>query len=125
MYVFYFEKMKVWQNARELTNLVYDVTRKFPKEEEFHLKYQMRRCSSSIKSNISEGQGRQSIKDQIHYTNMSYASLLELLNHLITAKDQRYIDNTEYSRVRGKIEHISNQLIRLRKTQSQKLEQKN
>lgn len=121
MYEYYFERMKIWQNARKLTNDIYDITKHFPKEEEFHLKSQMRRSASSVKSIIAEGQGRKTAKDQVHFTNMSYSSLIELLNHLITALDQKYITNDEYIGIRIKIEHIGNQLHKLRNTQETRI----
>ncbi len=70
----------------------------------------MIRSASSAKSNIAEGQGRRTIKDQIHFITMSYSSLIELLNHIITALDQKYIEQAEYEKLRGKIEFVANQL---------------
>lgn len=121
MYEYYFERMRIWQNARELTNIIYNLTKQFPKEEEFHLKSQMRRSASSVKSIIAEGQGRKGAKDQLHFTNLSYSSLIELLNHLITALDQKYVSNNEYLIIRNKIEHIGNQLHKLRNTQEKRI----
>ena len=118
---YYFEKLRVWQNARRLSNDIYRITRQFPKDEEFQLKSQMRRASSSIKSNIAEGQGRNTAKDQVHFTTVSYSSLIELLNHLITAIDQKYIDEVEYVTVRDKIEHVGNQLNSLKKKQQSRM----
>ena len=117
---YYFEKMRVWQNAHNLNNAVYRITRSFPKDEEFHLKQQMRRSSSSIKSNIAEGQGRTTKKDQAHFTTMSFSSLTELLNHLLTAKDQKYISDDVYLELREKIEQIGNQLNALKRIQLSK-----
>ena len=121
MRVYYFEKMRVWQNAHNLNNDIYAVTRSFPKDEEFHLKQQMRRASSSVKSNIAEGQGRSPKKDQAHFTTMSYSSLTELLNHLLTARDQFYIEEESYFQLREKIEQIGNQLNALKRTQLSKM----
>lgn len=118
---YYFEKMKVWQNARKLTNEIYSITKEFPEDEKYHLTNQMRRSSNSIKSNIAEGQGRNSIKDQIHFTVISYSSLIELLNHLITCFDQELINEETYFSIRDKIEHIGNQLNALKNSQEKKL----
>ena len=35
MYKFYFEKLEVWQNARQFVKDIYKVTEAFPKEEQF------------------------------------------------------------------------------------------
>lgn len=118
---FYFERMRVWQEAHRLTNEIYRITNGFPKEEDYHLKSQMRRAASSIKSNIAEGQGRKTKKDQAHYTNLSFSSLIELLNHLLTARDQKYIPIDDYYELRASIEKIGNQLNALRTAQESKI----
>ncbi len=51
----YFEGLIVWQKAFLLTEQIYTVLKKFPKEEIYALTDQMRRCSVSIPSNIAEG----------------------------------------------------------------------
>ena len=117
MHEYYFEKMKVWQKSRDMVNDIYTLTRKFPKEEDFHLKSQMRRSASSVKSNIAEGQGRRTKKDQAHFTTMSYSSLIELLNHLITALDQGYISKKEINKLRLEIDVIGGYLNALKRTQ--------
>ncbi len=52
-----FRKIKVWEKAHALTLEIYEVTRTFPKDELFGLTSQMRRCASSIGSNLAEGCG--------------------------------------------------------------------
>lgn len=118
---YYFEKLRVWQNARILSREVYQITKSFPAEEKYILSSQIRRASNSIMSNIAEGQGRKSIKEQIHFTIISYSSLIELLNHLVTCFDQEIINEHTYLRLREKIEHIGNQLNSLKKAQESKL----
>jgi four helix bundle protein len=50
----YFEKLIVWQKSFLLTKHIYLMLKVFPKEEQFALTDQMRRCSVSIMSNIAE-----------------------------------------------------------------------
>ena len=120
MHQYYFERMTVWKAARLLSNSIYIITRDFPSDEDFHLKSQMRRSASSVKSNIAEGQGRSTSKDQAHFTTMSYSSLIELLNHVITASDQNYIEYEVYKKLRIEIDHIGRQLYALKKSQLKK-----
>jgi four helix bundle protein len=121
MYEYYFERMSVWKNARNLVNEVYSITKKFPKDEEYHLKSQMRRSASSVKSNIAEGQGRKTKKDQAHYTTMSFSSLIELVNHTITARDQLYINQACYINLRNDMDVIAGQLSTLKKVQEDQI----
>ena len=58
-----FEELTIWQEARELTNRIYFLTKRFPREELFGLTSQIRRASVSIMSNIAEGFNRRSKKN--------------------------------------------------------------
>ncbi|MDP6716270.1 MAG: four helix bundle protein, partial [SAR202 cluster bacterium] len=53
-----FRDLKVWEKSHNLATKVYQATAQFPKEEVYGLTSQIRRCSVSIPSNISEGCGR-------------------------------------------------------------------
>jgi four helix bundle protein len=44
--------LKVWQEAVELSVICYDVTSRFPREEQFGLVSQMRRAAISIASPV-------------------------------------------------------------------------
>lgn len=50
-----FKDLIAWQKGHKLVLLVYGVTRKFPREEQFGLISQMRRRGVSITSNIAGG----------------------------------------------------------------------
>ena len=114
-YSFSFEKLSTWQDARELTKLVYSITADFPRHEIYGLVSQMRRAASSISSNISEGSGRSSTKDQGHFYQISYSSNLELLNHFYTAFDLKYVDQQNFEKVRNMICALSYKINALRK----------
>ncbi len=119
-YQFSFEKLHVWQNSRQLTNIIYKTTDAFPKSERFCLVAQIRRAMISVASNLAEGSSRISSKDQAHFTNLSYSSLMEVLNQLYIAKDLNYISQEIFVELKQKIQEISNQLNSLRKSQLNK-----
>src|SRR3990170_4449876 len=73
-----YKNLILWQESKTFTILVYKLTENFPKSEEFGLKGQMRRASVSVMSQIAEGWLRKSIKDKLHYLEISEGSLLEL-----------------------------------------------
>ena len=52
-------KLEVWKLAHQLTLEVYKVSKNFPSSEKYGLTSQVRRSSSSVPTNIIEGQGRQ------------------------------------------------------------------
>jgi four helix bundle protein len=92
-----YNKLEVWVEARKLTNLVYDLSKVFPKEEIYGLTNQMRRCSVSIPSNIAEGCGRQTAKETINFLHISRGSLYELETQCYVALDQKYIDENNFN----------------------------
>lgn len=119
-YKFSFEKLKVWQNSRELITLIYKITNTFPDKEKFCLVDQIRRAIISVASNLAEGSSRVSSKDQAHFTNLAYSSLMEVLNQLYIANDLNYISEEIFLGLKKKISEISNQLNALRKSQLNK-----
>ena len=88
-HIYSFEKLRVWQNAKDLVVEVYKITRNFPDEGKFGLTSQVRRAALSVTANIAEGSGRTSSKDQAHFYQMAYSSLLELLNHFYISSRQQ------------------------------------
>lgn len=60
----------------------------------------MRRASRSVTHNIAEGYGRFHYKENAQYCRMSRGSLYELLDQVITAQDEEYIDNNLYEELR-------------------------
>ena len=92
-----YNKLEVWVEARKLTNLVYEFSKVFPKDEIYGLTNQMRRCSVSIPSNIAEGCGRQTAKDTINFLHISRGSLYELETQCYVTLDQKYIDENNFN----------------------------
>lgn len=92
-----FRKLNVYIRAKELVRQVYELIKKFPREEQYALCDQLRRAVISIPSNIAEGSGRQSQKDQAHFYTIGYGSLMEVLSQLDVACDFRYITQDEFN----------------------------
>ena len=73
---FSFERLAVWQKSRLLVKNIYAITNGFPEREKFGLTDQLRRAAVSISSNLAEGSGRISVKEKIHFCEISYGSLM-------------------------------------------------
>ena len=98
-----FISLEVWKEARKLTNLVYDKTKGFPKEELFGLINQIRRCAVSVPSNIAEGCGRRTSNDTIQFLHISRGSLYELETQIYLSVDQNYISEIEFTEISDQI----------------------
>ena len=91
-----FEDIDSWKEARQLTNIIYSLTKKGNFNKDFGLKDQIRRAAVSIMSNIAEGFDSNSNKSFINFLNYSFRSTSEVQSILYVAIDQKYIDQKEF-----------------------------
>lgn len=113
---FSFEKLQVYQQAKEYVKDVYSLTYKFPQNERYCLCDQLKRAAVSIVSNIAEGSGRNSYKDKVHFVEIAYGSLMESLCQLQIAADLGFINQDEYADLNKKVHIIAKLLSGLRKS---------
>ncbi|MEO6220904.1 MAG: four helix bundle protein, partial [Ginsengibacter sp.] len=73
-----FLNLEIWKKSHQLTLKIYTITKHFPKDELFGLTSQIRRSSSSIPTNISEGCGRNSNQQLINFRQIATGSCSEL-----------------------------------------------
>lgn len=97
----------VYQKSKELVIFVYKMLSEFPDAERFALCGQMRRAVVSVPSNLAEGMGRLSDKDQAHFLNMSYGSLMEVYAQADIAHDLKYIDDEMFNQLEEQVDSIS------------------
>jgi four helix bundle protein len=90
-----YRDLVVWQKAMTLVTDTYRATSKFPKDEQFGLTSQLRRCSVSIPSNIAEGQGRLSEKEFRYFLGQARGSLMELETQFQIAQNLGYSEPSE------------------------------
>jgi four helix bundle protein len=124
MYTYSFEKLEVWNEAKEFAKSIYILTSTFPDSEKFGLISQLRRASVSICSNIAEGSARHSYKDKAHFTAMAFSSAIEVLNQLILSFELNIIIEDDYLKLRRDIESVTNKLNGLRNYQIDKSAEK-
>lgn len=101
-----FKKLNIWKLAIELANDTYILTDCFPKNEEFGLKSQLRRCSVSVASNIAEGSSRSSNKDFNRFLEISLGSLYELQTQIIISSNRSYFDLSKLENIENKITEL-------------------
>ena len=91
-----FEDLDVWKVGRQIRKELYVLTTGFPKQEQYCLSQQIRTAAISLTANIAEGYGRFHFKENIQYCRIARGSAYELLDHLITCKDQEYVSEKQY-----------------------------
>ncbi len=91
-----FTQLIAWQESHKLVIMVYKITKNFPKDEIFGLVSQLRRAVISITSNIAEGFSRQSWKEKAQFFFIALASLTEIQNQILAARDIGYLTKDDF-----------------------------
>ncbi|NQU03345.1 MAG: four helix bundle protein [Syntrophaceae bacterium] len=110
-----YRDLVVWQKSMGLVTEVYEISKKFPKDELYGLISQIRRCAISLPSNIAEGYGRNSTNDYIHFLRIASGSLYELQTQMEISLNLQYIDRREFENLyelSREIERMLSSLIR-------------
>jgi four helix bundle protein len=98
-----FKDLNAWKEAHKLVLLIYQVTKEFPKDEQFGLTSQLRRAAVSITSNIAEGFN----KEKAQFYSMALGSLSEVQSQLIIAADLKFIQSTQFSQLDSQTTTVS------------------
>jgi four helix bundle protein len=99
----------------DLAELCYQTTKKFPKDELFGMTSQIRRAAISIPANIAEGQGRDHVKEFVHFLSVAKGSLLEVETHLLLSRRVDLLTETQLAPLIGLTERVGQMLTALRK----------
>ena len=117
-----YRDLVAWQKSIDMVEVVYEITRSFPKEESFVLTSQIRRAVISVPANIVEGSSKQSTKDFIRFLNISMGSLKELENHLIISQRLKLINEIELQSLLNKTDEVGRIIYYLRNSLKKRLE---
>ena len=113
---FSYRKLNVYQLSKMLVTDIYRLIETFPKVETHALCDQMRRAAISIPSNIAEGTSKASPKEQFHYIEIAYGSLMEIMCQAEIAFDQHYITQEDLTQIEEKIVSIYKMLSSMQST---------
>jgi four helix bundle protein len=113
---FRFEKLEVWQAARQFGGELYRLTRDWPAFEKFGLAAQLRRAAVSVSANIAEGSGRNSDRDFAHFLEQAYGSLMETASLLFLALDASYLNKRACDDLLDRADSIARQLAALNRS---------
>ena len=115
-----FRKYDVWQLSHAFVLEIYAKTKSFPSNEIYGITSQLRRASTSIPTNISEGCGRGSDADFNRFLQIALGSAHEVEYLIQLSMDLTFIEYESYLELADKINLIKKKLYHL----SQKLIQK-
>ena len=107
-----YQDLRIWQNSMDLAEKIYNLTRKYPKSEQFGLIAQMRRAAISVPANIAEGWSRTS-KEFCQYLRIALGSLRELETYLLLSVRVKILSYDDISSLLEEIQALSKQILTL------------
>lgn len=91
-----FQQLNVWQKAHQLVLEIFDLTKKFSKDEKAELASSIRRAAVTVPVKIGEGFMRRSPKEKAVSYKESQSAIEALKYYLILARDLEFMkENSE------------------------------
>lgn len=97
-----YRELIVWQEAMDLVEQVYRLSKDWPADERFGLTNQIRRATVSIAANIAEGEGRGTDPDFCRFLRIAHGSLREVETHALIALRLTYSTDAQIGDVLDK-----------------------
>ena len=113
-----FQKLRVWQFAKDLTVKIYKLTQNQKFYKDFGFKDQIQRSSVSIPSNIAEGDELGTDKLSVRHFYIAKGSAAELLTQIIIGHEVGYINGEDADRLIEECKIISVMLTKLIRARS-------
>ena len=119
---FSYRKLNVYQLSKVLVTDIYRIVKRFPQTETYALSEQMRRAVVSISSNIAEGTSKASPKEQFHFLEIAYGSLMEIMCQTEIAYDLHFITQEDLLDIQEKVVSIYKMLSSMQSTIKTRIE---
>ena len=94
-----FEDIRAWREARELTKLVYGITKSGALSKDYGLRDQIQRAAVSAMTNIAEGFDCESKTEFARFLGIARRSVVEVQSLLYTALDIGYINKDIFEQI--------------------------
>src|SRR3954471_4782490 len=101
-----FRKLIAWQKAHALALDVHRAVMDLRGVMPAHCRNQLERAIASIPANIAEGCGKRSELEFSRYLDIALGSAKECENHLIFAKDMRYVSELTFARLDAQLTEV-------------------
>ena len=108
-----FEDLEIWQEARELCKVVYEITSTSPFSLDFKFRDQIRASSGSAMDNIAEGFNREGNKEFCQFLYVSLGSTGEVRSQSYRAYDNKYINEVKFNELLERTDSLSRKTYNL------------
>ena len=106
-------QLAVFQKADELAVLVYRLTTRFPPDERFEMRSQIRRAAVSTPTNIVEGCARETKRDYARFLDIASGSANELAYLLHLSERLAIVSSAQVSDCRNRADEVVRMLQKL------------
>jgi len=113
---FKFEKLIVWQKALDLSGVVNEVTKSFPKDEIYVLTSQIKRAADSVSLNIAERSTGQTNPEFNRFLGIALRSNIEVVGCIFIAQRRDLIKENDFNIIYKLCEEILVMINALRKS---------
>ena len=96
---FKFEKLLVWQKAVDLSDIINQLSKSFPKDEIYVLTSQIKRAADSVSLNIAEGSTGQSNREFNRFLGIALRSDIEVVGCIYLARRREYIKKEDFEKI--------------------------
>jgi four helix bundle protein len=110
-----FEELPCWQDARELSKMVFALIRQNELSKDFSLRDQMWRATGSVMDNIADGFDDGSTNEFIRFLGYAQRSASEVQSQLYRALDCGYINHEKFESVNEMAANCRKQIKGFRK----------
>ena len=105
-----FEDLRVWQNARNLVNSIYDL---MDENKNYGFRDQIQRAAVSIMNNIAEGYESGTDAKYANFLHIAKGSCSEVRSMLYVCLDRKYCSQEQFDVLKSQSIIISSQLYKL------------
>jgi four helix bundle protein len=105
-----FEDLDIWQDARSLCRLVFEITSKEPFNKDFRFRDQIRASSGSVMDNVAEGFERGGNKEFIQFLSIAKGSCGEIRSQSYRAFDFEYFDEETLNELLDRTSNLSRKI---------------
>lgn len=113
---FRFEKLEIWKEAIELSDVLFDYAELADAKRLFKFAEQLRASAMSISNNIAEGSGSFSDKEFASFLNISRRSVFECANILYIFVRRKIITTDQKSVIYSRLLRLSKMITAFRKS---------
>lgn len=90
-----FEDLQIWQEARALSKLVFQITSEGEVSKDYRFRDQIRSSSGSVADNIAEGFEREGNKEFVNFLSIAKGSCGEARSQIYRGYDNKYFDEEQ------------------------------